>query len=80
MSMFAIALKPLIRKLGKNVTQPLYADDATAAWKLKYLYEWWDGIAEFGLAYGYFANTAKIWLIIKEDSCLFTQNFWRYWS
>ena len=44
------------------------ADDAAAAGKLIYLREWLEGIAEFGRVYGYFANAAKTWLIVKDES------------
>jgi hypothetical protein len=44
-----------------------YADDATAAGRLKSLRYWWDKLVTSGPAYGYFANAAKTWLITKES-------------
>lgn len=35
---------------------------------MKYPCENWKSITEFGLPYGYFANTAKTWLIVKVET------------
>ena len=35
--------------------------------KLNNLKAWWESLVERGLAYGYFANPNKSWLVVKED-------------
>ena len=50
MAMYALGTRPLIDEVGKNSTgqgfykQVWYADDASAAGKLKGLKEWWDKV------------------------------------
>ena len=69
MPMYAIATIPLIQSLPKSVTQIWYADDAAALGSITDLRNWWDNINNLGPSYGYYANSAKTWLVTK-DYCL----------
>ena len=44
----------------------MLADDATSAGKIKDLKEWWDIIPKEGEIIGYYVNTSKSWIIIKD--------------
>ena len=69
MAMYAIAITPLIQRLGdRTTTQVWYADDATAGGSLNHLKAWWDCISAIGPDYGYYPNASKTWLIVKEAS------------
>ncbi len=68
MPMYALASISLIKKLGGNVTQQWYADDAAAVGKLSELHTWWRDLVKFGPKFGYFPNAAKTWLVTKESS------------
>ena len=48
------------------VKQVWLADDATSARKIKDLKEWWDIIRKEGEKIGYYVNTSKSWIIIKD--------------
>ena len=66
MPMYAIATIPLIQSLPKSVTQIWYADDAAALGSITDLRNWWDNINNLGPSYGYYANSAKTWLVTKD--------------
>ena len=66
MPMYAIGICPLICKVGCDVKQVWYADDATAAGQLKNLRQWWDNLVFHGPDFGYFVNPSKTSLIVKE--------------
>ena len=66
MPMYAIATIPLIRSLPKSVTPIWYADDAAALGSITDLRNWWDNINNLGPSYGYYANSAKTWLVTKD--------------
>ena len=67
MAMYALGTLPLIHKLDQQVKQTWYADDATAGGKLNHLHEWWSQLLSCGPDYGYHANSAKTWLIVREE-------------
>ena len=69
MAMFALATIPLIHQLMQSsaVSQAWFADDATAGGKLRSLRQWWDDLERMGPDYGYYVNSAKSWLIVKEE-------------
>ena len=68
MAMYAIAITPLINRLETElVKQTWYADNAAAGGKLVDLKAWWDRLTDLGPDYGYFPNTKKTWLIVKEN-------------
>ena len=69
MAMFAIATIPLIHQLkeSSSANQVWFADDATARGKLQSLKQWWDELQRRGPDFGYYANAAKSWLIVKEQ-------------
>ena len=66
MSMYAIGIIPLIQKVSCGVKQVWYADDATAAGQLKPIRQWWDNLQGLGPDFGYFVNSSKTTLIVKE--------------
>ena len=43
-----------------------YADDAAAAGQLSNLRIWWNLLCDVGPQFGYFVNSAKTFLIVKE--------------
>lgn len=65
MPFYALATVPLINTLTSTVDQTWYADDAAATGKIANLRSWWDDISTHGPSYGYYANAAKTWLVIK---------------
>ncbi len=70
MAMYALAVTPLIRKLrelASDVKQVWFADDATAAGKLRALLQWWQHLTEIGPAFGYYPNASKTHLVVKPD-------------
>ena len=66
MAMYALALVPMIARLNDTVKQIWYADDAAAADQLSNLRIWWDLLCDVGPQFGYFVNSAKTFLIVKE--------------
>ena len=70
MSMYALAVVPLIRKLHSTVpdaSQVWFADDATAVGPVSKLLEWWHHLVSVGPAFGYFPNSSKTFLIVKPE-------------
>ena len=47
-----------------------YADDLTAAGKLRSLRRWWDKLCEIGPSFGYYPNAVKTWIIVKSDDLI----------
>ena len=67
MHMYAIGMMPLIRLAGGiGALQQWYADDASAIGRLARLREWWGVLEEFGPRYGYFRNSTKSMLVVKD--------------
>ena len=67
MTMYAIAITPLIHRLEDRATKQVwFADDATAGGSLNHLKAWWDRISAIGPDYGFYPNASKTWLIVKE--------------
>ncbi len=68
MAMYAIATAPLIHRLSSDsIKQLWYADDAGAGGTLDGLRSWWDQLSREGPDFGYFANSSKTWLVVKEE-------------
>ncbi len=68
MSMYAIAVTPLIHQLEvSEVKQVRFADDATAGGTLANLKEWWNHIVQLRINYRNHLNSSKTWLIVKEE-------------
>ena len=63
---YAIAMISLIRRLNNDVTQVWYTDDACACGRLSSLRQWWDQLCKLGPGFGYFPNTSKTWLVVKD--------------
>ena len=56
MAMYALAMLPLIHRLGGEVTQYWYADDASAGSRLGALRRWWDKLETVGPKFGYYTS------------------------
>jgi len=69
MSIYGIAILPLISHLDGLCRQLWFADDASAGGRVEFLREWWRKLKELGPAYGYHPNPSKTWLLVKEQ-CL----------
>ena len=68
MAMYAVAITPLTYHLNEeNLKQVWFADDASAAGKLASLKSWWNNMRKIGPDYGYFPNSSKTCLIVKEE-------------
>ena len=68
MAMYAVAITPLLYRLTEEkLKQVWFADDASAAGKLAGLKSWWNNMTRIGPEYGYFPNSSKTWLIVKEE-------------
>lgn len=67
MAMYALGTLPLIHAVAiPGANQTWYADDATAGGHLMHIRHWWDQLASKGPKYGYYVNSGKSWLIVKE--------------
>ena len=72
MGIYAVAITPLIRRLGElcpDIVQEWYADDDSAAGRVRSLLRYWNSVKELGPAYGYTPNPTKTVLLVKEE-CL----------
>ena len=68
MAMYALGTLPLIRAVTTpGAKQTWYADDAAAGGNLRHIRQWWDQLSAVGPDFGYFANSSKSWLIVKEQ-------------
>ena len=68
MAMYALGTLPLIRAVTTpGANQTWYADDAAAGGNLRHIRQWWNQLAAVGPDFGYFANSTKSWLIVKEQ-------------
>ena len=56
----------MITQLSNVVKQVWYADDAVAAGHLTDLRTWWDMLCDIGPQFGYFVDSSKTFLIVKE--------------
>ncbi len=68
MPFYALSTLPLIRRLpgSKTMHHVWYADDASATGSLNDIKQWYSAIIEEGPSFGYFANPAKSWIVVKE--------------
>ena len=71
MAMYAIGIRPLIDKLREQTDQSScqqvwYADDSSAAGKLREMRKWWDILYNTGPKFGYFPKPSKTVLILKD--------------
>ena len=68
MAMYAVAITPLIYCLTEErLKQVWFADDASAVGKLAGVKSWWNNMTMIGPEHGYFPNSSKTWLIVKEE-------------
>ncbi len=69
MPLYALATLPLIKRLPcpDTLHQVWYADDATATGTLQDLRQWWHSLTKDGPNYGYFPNSTKSWLVVKDE-------------
>ena len=67
MYMYALGIMPLIRLADEaGAVQSWFADDSSAAARLRRLRLWWDIMDKRGPAYGYYVNPKKSVLVLKE--------------
>ena len=66
MSMYAISI-PLILQLEHLASQIWYADDSSAAGAITSPKNWWDELQNMGPNFGYFVNSSKCILFVKEQ-------------
>jgi len=69
MQMYAAGTLPLIRSLkepAEQGPQVWFADDSSKCSSLERAREWWDGLGERGPPYGYFPNSHKSILVVRE--------------
>ena len=65
---YALGVLPLIHKLNQySVSQVWYADDTAALGTIQHLCKWWDELMARGPQFRYFANSAKSWIIVKQN-------------
>ena len=69
MPIYALATIPLIRELSSRTgsKEVWYTDDSAALGKISSIRQWWDTLTTCGPSFGYFPNSMKIWLIVKES-------------
>ena len=67
MSIYGIAILPLIQKLQGSYRQLWFADDASAGGKITQLKDWWTRMQSIGPSFGYHPNPSKTWLLTKEQ-------------
>ena len=67
MPMYGLATILLIRRLDGLCKQIWYADDSAAIGTVEQLHAWWNRLATEDLAFGYFPNPAKTWLVTKQS-------------
>ena len=69
MPFYALATIPLIRELYEqsSARQVWFVDDSAAVGRIIEIRKWWDTLVHRGPAYGYFVNTKKTWLVMKES-------------
>ena len=66
MSIYGIAILPLIQKLQGLYRQLWFADNASAGGKITQLKEWWSRMQSLGPSFGYHPNPSKTWLLTKK--------------
>ena len=69
MSMYALSTVPLIHRLEDIATQVWFVDGAAAAGSPVDVLAWWRKLSALGPGFGYYVNTSKSWLVIKENYC-----------
>ena len=68
MVMYALGILPLIHQLNQySASQAWYAEDAAALGTIQHLQKWWNELTWRGPQFGYFANSAKPWIIVKQN-------------
>ena len=70
MAMYALAITPLIKRLKEqapNASQVWFADDSSAAGRLRALKVWWQQLTILGPEFGYFPNASKTTMVVKEE-------------
>ena len=81
MLLYALATIPFIKEVSvhSDLHQVwyMYVDDSAAVGKIFNRCQWWDSLPLRGLSYGYFANSVKTWLVVKEEMELEAQLLFR---
>ena len=75
MTIYTLGITPLImmmvelvRTKCNNIKMVAFADDFSAAGKLKSLLQWWTTMLEVGPKFGYFTEPANSWLITTPET------------
>ena len=75
MAIYALGITPLIMMMVElvrtkcgDIKMVAFADDFSAAGKLKSLLQWWTTFLEVGPKFGYFTEPAKSWLMTKPET------------
>ena len=75
MAIYALGITPLIMMMVElvrtkcgDIKMVAFADDFSAAGKLKSLLQWWTTLFEVGPKFGYFTEPAKSWLMTKPET------------
>ena len=75
MAMYAIGTYPLITKIQvPDIHQIWYADDSASSGSLSGIKKWWDLLNIWGPKFGYYPNSLKTKLLVKEE---FKMEAWR---
>ena len=67
LAMYAIGVQPLTKALKGIAKQAWYADDSAAGSSISNLKKWWDLISSLGPKYGYYPNSSKTKLLVKDQ-------------
>ena len=75
MIFYALGVKPLVDELDDYIDKDLcnqswYADDSSAAGKLREIRKWWQKLITLGPRYGYYPKASKTHLILKDRSLI----------
>ena len=78
MPMHAIAIFPLIRRLGQQVLQVRYSDDAGAMGMISQVCYWWNQVVDLGPRHGYHECKYRENFADHEEGMLLT-GCWNIW-
>ena len=68
MAINALSTLPLIDSVKqRGLTQTWFADDACGGSRLETIHSWWLQLVSEGPKYGYFVNSPKTWLLVKDQ-------------
>ena len=78
MAMYAIGTLPLIDKLENPVSDQIwYADDSASSGSISDIKRWWDLLNQWGPKFGYFPNSSKTRLLVKDQFKVEAENMFK---